>query len=276
MYLYLPWCTVIIQVYRTFGYCHVLPCTLMYRDVSSNGERLNWWIGNQSKCWYIRVCTGMYWYIPVHTSTYCLILTGECVYLYILLYTVTSKYISVHTSSYQFILKLTGTYQYIPKHTRSYLSWSGFKKDANGFWTQDLLHTVRMLSHCTARVQTPDTGCVTMEMFVSILTLCIILPVYLTLDIGSTAPVPLRPRLRRPWRPQLLDWNLTIARPCLRSPSLTFGWVQLTRMSSRCSVQNAGNSASGSTSASVSARGPLAAVTMCWAGLSIKHFDTKK
>ena len=60
------------------------------------------------------------------------------------------------------------------------------------------------------------------------------------------------------------------------SPSLTFGWVQLTRMSSRCSVQNAGNSESGSTSASVSARGPLAAVTMCWAGLSIKHFDTKK
>ena len=42
MYLYLPSCTVIIQVYRTFGYCHVLLCTLMYRDVSSNGERLNW------------------------------------------------------------------------------------------------------------------------------------------------------------------------------------------------------------------------------------------
>jgi len=122
------------------------------------------------------VYTSMYWYVPVHTSTYCLILTGECVYLYILLYTVTSKYISVHTSSYQFILKQTGTYQHIPKHTSSYLSWSGFKKDANGFWTQDLLHTVRMLSHCTARVQTPDTGCVTMEMLVSILQLCIILP----------------------------------------------------------------------------------------------------
>ena len=172
------------------------------------------------------VYTSMYWYVPVHTSTYCLILTGECVYLYILLYTVTSKYISVHTSSYQFILKQTGTYQHIPKHTSSYLSWSGFKKDANRFWTQDLLHTVRMLSHCTARVQTPDTGCVTMEMFVSILTLCIILPVYLTLDVGSTAPVPLRPRLRRPWRPQLLDWNLTIARPCLRVPqSAGFNWL---------------------------------------------------
>jgi hypothetical protein len=36
-YLYLLWCTTIIQVYRTFWYCHVLPCTLMYRHVSSNG-----------------------------------------------------------------------------------------------------------------------------------------------------------------------------------------------------------------------------------------------
>ena len=220
------------------------------------------------------VHTSTYQYIPVHTSTYCLILTGECVYLYILLYTVTSKYISVHTSSYQFILKQTGTYQHIPKHTSSYLSWSGFKKDANRFWTQDLLHTIRMLSHCTARVQTPDTGCVTMEMFVSILTLCIILPVYLTLDVGSTAPVPLRPRLR-PWRPPPGSGLESHDSPPL-SPSPTVGWVQLTRMSSRCSVQNAGNSESGSTSASASARGPLAAVTMCWAGLSIKPFDTKK
>ncbi len=47
--------------------------------------------------------------------------------------------------------------------------------------------------------------------------------------------------------------------------SPTAGWVQL--MSSRCSVRNAGNSESGSTSASASAQGPLAAVTMCWAGL---------
>ena len=223
------------------------------------------------------VCTSMYWFILVHTSTYCYIPTGECVYLYIQLYTVTCKYISVHTSSYQFILKHNGTYQYIPVHTSSYLSWSGFKKDANGFLIRDLLHTIRMLSHCAARVQTRlgDTGCVTMKMFVSILILCIILPVYLTLDVGSTAPVPLRPRLRRPWRPPPGSGLESHDSPPL-SPSLTFGWVQLTRMSSRCSVQNAGNSESGSTSASASAWGPLAAVMMCWAGLSIKHFDTKK
>ncbi len=175
----------------------------------------------------------------------------------------------VHTAIY-----CTGTYQHIPKHTSSYLSWSGFKKNANWFRTCDLLHTIRMLSHWTARVQTPDTGCVTMERFVSILTLCIILPVYLALDVGSTAPVPLRPRLR-PWRPPSGS-GLESHDSQPLSPSPTVGWVQL--MSSRCSVQNAGNSESGSTraSASASARGPLAAVTMCWVGLSIKHFDTKK
>ncbi len=108
-YCLVPWCTFVIQVYRTFGYFLVLSCTLMYSDVSSNGERRNWWTGNQSKCWYIPICTGMYRYIPIHTSTSGFILTGECVYVYIPLYTVTGKYISVHTSSYQLILKHTGT-----------------------------------------------------------------------------------------------------------------------------------------------------------------------
>ena len=55
LYCQVPWCTAIIQVYRTFRYCHVLPCTLMYLHVSSNGERRNWWIVKQSKCWYIPV-----------------------------------------------------------------------------------------------------------------------------------------------------------------------------------------------------------------------------
>jgi hypothetical protein len=96
MYLDLPWSTAIIQVYRTFRYCHVLPCTLMYLHVSSNGEGRNWWIGNQSNCWYIPVHTSTYQnipghtntyqYIPVHTSAYCLILIGDYVYWYIPVY----------------------------------------------------------------------------------------------------------------------------------------------------------------------------------------------
>ncbi len=126
-----------------------------------------------------------------------------------------------------------------------------------------------MHSHCTARVQTPNTGYATMEMFVYIFQMFMFLPVYLALDVGSTAPVPLHPRLR-PWCPPPGSGLVSHDSPPL---SPTAGWVQL--MSSRCSVQNAGNSESGSTSASASVRGPLAALTMCWAGLSIKPFDTK-
>ena len=37
MYLDLPWSTAIIQVYRTFLYCHVLPCTSMYRVTGKDG-----------------------------------------------------------------------------------------------------------------------------------------------------------------------------------------------------------------------------------------------
>ena len=37
MYLDLPWCTAFIQVYRTFWYCHVLPCTSMYRVTGKDG-----------------------------------------------------------------------------------------------------------------------------------------------------------------------------------------------------------------------------------------------
>ncbi len=127
-----------------------------------------------------------------------------------------------------------------------------------------------MHSYCTARVQTPNTGYATMEMFVYILPMFMFLPVYLALDVGSTAQVPLRPRLRT-WRPPPGSGLASHDSPPL---SPTAGWVQL--MSSRCSVQNAGNSESGSTSAGASARGPLEAVTMCWAGLSIKPYNTKK
>ena len=60
MYLDLPSCTVFIQVYRTFWYCHVLPCTSMYRVTGKVG------IGVLE----IRVNAGTYWYIPVHTVSY--------------------------------------------------------------------------------------------------------------------------------------------------------------------------------------------------------------
>ncbi len=216
----------------------------------------------------------MYWFILVHTSTNGYILTDECVYLYIQVYTVTYKYIPVHTSSYQyipactrtywFILVHIGTYWYIPVHTSTYLFWSGFKKNANGFRTQDLLHTIRMHYHCTARVQTPNAGYSTTEMFVYIHQMFMFLPLYLALDVRSTAQVLLRPRLW-PWR---LPPGSGSASHDSMPLSPTAGWVQL--MSSRCRVQNAGNSESGSTSASASARGPLAAVTMCRACLSIE------
>ncbi len=124
--------------------------------------------------------TVTYMNIPVHTSTYLLIHACTCTYYFILLH--------------------TGTYQYIPVHIISYLTWSRFKKDTNGFRTRDLLHTMRMHYHCTERVQTPNTGYRAEQMFVSISELCKFLPVYLALDVGSPAPVPLRHRLR-PWRP---------------------------------------------------------------------------
>jgi hypothetical protein len=179
------------------------------------------------------VCTSMYWFILVHTGTYCYILTGECVYLYIQVYTVTYKYRIVHTGTYQykhvctctywFILVHTGTYEYTPVHTSSYLCWSRFKKDANGLRTQDLLHTVRMHFHCTARVQTPNTGYGTLKWLClyndcAHSCLCIWL---LTSDQrrrSRSAPASGHD-VRRPD----LDWNLRIARPCLPQ-SAGFNW----------------------------------------------------
>jgi hypothetical protein len=69
------------------------------------------------------------------------------------------------------------------------------QKNANQIRTRDLLHTVRMHSHCIARVQTPNTGYVALEMCMYIFQMFMFLPVYLALDGGSTAPVALRPRL---------------------------------------------------------------------------------
>ncbi len=37
LYCLLPCCTVVIQVYRTFGYFIVLPCTVMYRVTGYQG-----------------------------------------------------------------------------------------------------------------------------------------------------------------------------------------------------------------------------------------------
>ncbi len=136
----------------------------------------------------------MYWFILVHAGTYCYILTGECVNWYILVYTVTYKYIPVHPSSYKDIPACIRTYWYIPVHTSSY----PYTPVHTGHtWVQKRCkrNTIRMHSHCTARVQTPNTGYATMEMFMYIIPMFMFLPVYLALDVGSTAPVPLRPRL---------------------------------------------------------------------------------
>ncbi len=37
LYLDVPPCTVVIQVYKTFGYFIVLPCTVMYRVTGNEG-----------------------------------------------------------------------------------------------------------------------------------------------------------------------------------------------------------------------------------------------
>jgi len=117
----------------------VLPCTSMYLHVSSNGEGRNWWIGNQSKRWYIPVHTSTYQYIPGHTRTYQYILVHTSTYQYILSHTNRwlcvlvhtciwlwqvglCQYIPAHTCTYLLVPNLACTYQYIPVHTSIYKS----------------------------------------------------------------------------------------------------------------------------------------------------------
>ena len=87
-----------------------------------------------------------------------------------------------------------------------------YKKGANRVQTRDLLHTFRMLYHCTASVQTANTGYETLENLVSILLTFLFLSVYLAPDDGSTAPDPLPRRPHDVHHPDL-DWHLTIAHP---------------------------------------------------------------
>jgi len=70
LYLDVPRPTLMYRLHSGIQDFLVLPCTSMYLHVSSNGEGWNWWIGNQSKCWYILVHTSTYQYIPVHTVSY--------------------------------------------------------------------------------------------------------------------------------------------------------------------------------------------------------------
>ncbi len=160
------------------------------------------------------VCTSMYCFILVHTSTYCYILTGEYVYLYIEVYTVTYKYRLVHTGTYQYKHVCTCAYWFIRVHTSTYQFIPiliKVKKNANGLRTRDLLHTVRMHSHCTERVQTPNTGygrwewlCLYHDCAHSCL--CIWLLTSDRLRRSRSAPAS----GHDVYRPDL-DWNLTIA-----------------------------------------------------------------
>ncbi len=162
-----PSCTFLyclIQRYRTFGYFIVLPCIVLY-PLTDFKEVLC------LKAQYMLVYTSIYWYIPV----YIYILNSKSMYR-----------LPVHTGMYWVVLVCAGMYQ----------SRFGFKNGANQVRTRDLLHTFRMLHRCTARVQTPTTWYVTCGKFVYI----DLMFVFLALDDGSTAPVPLCPR-PRPWHP---------------------------------------------------------------------------
>ncbi len=156
-----PWCIclyLLIHGYRTFGYFIVLPCTVMYRVTGNQGLGVLEIRRNDGMYQYVLVHTSTYWYILLHTNRWICVLVYTSIYCDLQVYTSTYQHIPVHTCMYPLILVHTGTYQYIPVYTSSYLSWSGFKKDAKWIRTRDLLHTVRMHSHCAARVQTPDTG----------------------------------------------------------------------------------------------------------------------
>ena len=112
------------------------------------------------------VCTSMYWYLLVHTSIYSYILPGKSMYWLIQVHTATYQYMQVHTSTYVLIPAHTNSYKFILLCTGTYLHIPGFKKGANHIRTRDLYHTFRLLSHCTARVQTPNTGYESCEMVV--------------------------------------------------------------------------------------------------------------
>ncbi len=171
---------------------------------------------------YTPIYTVNYKYIPVHPSSY--------------------KYIPACTRTYWYILVHTVTYQYIPVHTVHTWVQKLCKPISNPRSSAYYSHAFPL--HC----KSTDTK---YRMYIIPMFMPVFLPVYLALDVGSTAPVPLHPRLR-PWRPPPGSGLASHDSPPL---SPTAGWVQL--MSTRCSVQNADNSESGSTSASASAR-PLA------------------
>ncbi len=156
------------------------------------------------------MCTCSYQYILQSTSIYH--------WQYMQAHTSTYQFMPVHTCTYLYTLVCTGTYWYIPVHTYADL---GSKNVQTRFEPEIFCIIFLMHSHCTARVQTPNTGYVTSKMFGSYFNCscyCQCLCTWLLMT----------DRLRRSrsalatghdvHRPDL-DWHLRIAQPC------TDGWL---------------------------------------------------
>jgi hypothetical protein len=67
VYLDVPPCTVVIPVYGTFGYCIVLPCTVMYRVTGNQGNAVSEIRVNDDMYRYVLDSTSSYWYMLLHT-----------------------------------------------------------------------------------------------------------------------------------------------------------------------------------------------------------------
>ena len=126
---------------------------------------------------------GTCWYIPVNTGIYQHVLCFQTLNFLWNPLVDTTLYKAVHCSmrmvpkcpvhlnetvqgsTWQF---KAGMCRYGLVCASMYQSRSGFKNGANQVWTRDLLHTFHVPHRYTARVQTPNTGYVTIEKFVYI------------------------------------------------------------------------------------------------------------
>ncbi len=132
----------LIQVYRTFGYFIVLPCTVMYRVTGNQGIAVSEIRVNDGMYLYVLDRTSSYWYMLLHTYRWMCVLVHTSIYCN----SVTYKNIPVHTSTYQYIPACTCTYYFIlfngfvQVHTSTYRyisvhTWpdQGSKKMQTGF-----------------------------------------------------------------------------------------------------------------------------------------------
>ena len=161
-----------MQVYRIQGNGLVPTCTDLYSSrVWKWSNRIGFLYQDKlvhtRTYQYIQDGTNIFILIPVHTNNRygmilyilwhtCLYLIQTGVYQYILVHTGSDQ----HTSIYWYKLVITGTCCYRLVYTGTYwyiLIYQCTKKVANKVRTRDLLHTFRMLYHCTASVQTANT-----------------------------------------------------------------------------------------------------------------------